>query len=160
IDLTSRKTETRRKRRTERGEISGHREERPVDRERRDQRTERGEISGQISGQREEIPEDRERRDQWTERGETSGQREERPVDRERRDQWTERGETRGQREERSCNNDYVPVCGSNHHNYQNECFLRRDSCKQQSEVLVMSDGACPAGRWPYLHLTFALPSP
>uniref|UniRef100_A0A3Q3KEU2 Transmembrane protein with EGF-like and two follistatin-like domains 2a n=1 Tax=Monopterus albus TaxID=43700 RepID=A0A3Q3KEU2_MONAL len=44
------------------------------------------------------------------------------------------------------CNNDYAPVCGSNNQNYQNECFLRRDACKQQSEVLIMSEGACPAG--------------
>ncbi|CAL8378260.1 unnamed protein product [Gadus morhua 'NCC'] len=43
------------------------------------------------------------------------------------------------------CNNDYVPVCGSNNQNYQNKCFLRRDACKMQSEVLVTSDGACPA---------------
>ncbi|XP_056145952.1 tomoregulin-2a [Lampris incognitus] len=43
------------------------------------------------------------------------------------------------------CNNDYVPVCGSNNQNYQNECFLRRDACKQQSEVLVISEGSCPA---------------
>ncbi|XP_059198554.1 tomoregulin-2a isoform X1 [Centropristis striata] len=43
------------------------------------------------------------------------------------------------------CNNDYAPVCGSNNQNYQNECFLRRDACKQQSEVLIMSEGACPA---------------
>ncbi|KAM9805044.1 tomoregulin-2a [Neosynchiropus ocellatus] len=42
------------------------------------------------------------------------------------------------------CNNDYAPVCGSNNQNYQNECFLRRDACKQQSEVLIMSEGACP----------------
>ncbi|XP_076016651.1 tomoregulin-2-like [Genypterus blacodes] len=43
------------------------------------------------------------------------------------------------------CNNDYAPVCGSNNQNYQNDCFLRRDACKQQSEVLVISEGACPA---------------
>ncbi|KAG7503009.1 tomoregulin-2 isoform X2 [Solea senegalensis] len=43
------------------------------------------------------------------------------------------------------CNNDYTPVCGSNNQNYQNECFLRRDACKQQSEVLIVSEGACPA---------------
>ncbi|XP_031730906.1 tomoregulin-2a [Anarhichas minor] len=43
------------------------------------------------------------------------------------------------------CNNDYAPVCGSNNQNYQNECFLRRDACKQQSEVLIISEGACPA---------------
>lgn len=46
------------------------------------------------------------------------------------------------------CNNDYAPVCGSNNQNYQNECFLRRDACKQQSEVLIMSEGACPAGMY------------
>lgn len=46
------------------------------------------------------------------------------------------------------CNNDYSPVCGSNNQNYQNECFLRRDACKQQSEVLIMSEGACPAGTY------------
>lgn len=46
------------------------------------------------------------------------------------------------------CNNDYTPVCGSNNQNYQNECFLRRDACKQQSEVLIMSEGACPAGMY------------
>lgn len=46
------------------------------------------------------------------------------------------------------CNNDYTPVCGSNNQNYQNECFLRRDACKQQSEVLIMSEGACPAGTY------------
>lgn len=54
------------------------------------------------------------------------------------------------------CNNDYAPVCGSNNQNYQNECFLRRDACKQQSEVLITSEGACPAGRYihiPHLHL-------
>ncbi|XP_028847560.1 tomoregulin-2a isoform X1 [Denticeps clupeoides] len=42
------------------------------------------------------------------------------------------------------CNNDYVPVCGSNNENYDNECFLRRDACKQQSEILVASEGSCP----------------
>ncbi|KAJ8350494.1 hypothetical protein SKAU_G00256240 [Synaphobranchus kaupii] len=42
------------------------------------------------------------------------------------------------------CNNDYVPVCGSNNENYQNECYLRKDSCKQQAEVLVVSEGSCP----------------
>ncbi|KAL4618063.1 tomoregulin-2 [Arapaima gigas] len=44
------------------------------------------------------------------------------------------------------CNNDYVPVCGSNNENYQNECFLRKDACKQQTEVLVVSEGSCPVG--------------
>uniref|UniRef100_A0A4W4DU72 Transmembrane protein with EGF-like and two follistatin-like domains 2a n=1 Tax=Electrophorus electricus TaxID=8005 RepID=A0A4W4DU72_ELEEL len=42
------------------------------------------------------------------------------------------------------CNNDYVPVCGSNNENYENECLLRRDACKQQTEILVLSEGSCP----------------
>ncbi|XP_063070381.1 tomoregulin-2a isoform X2 [Engraulis encrasicolus] len=42
------------------------------------------------------------------------------------------------------CSNDYAPVCGSNNENYENECYLRRDACKQQSEILVVSDGSCP----------------
>ncbi|XP_066544101.1 tomoregulin-2a isoform X1 [Amia ocellicauda] len=42
------------------------------------------------------------------------------------------------------CNTDYVPVCGSNNENYQNECYLRKDACKQQAEVLVSSEGSCP----------------
>lgn len=49
------------------------------------------------------------------------------------------------------CNNDYAPVCGSNNKNYQNECFLRKDACKQQSEVRIMSEGACPAGTYIYI---------
>uniref|UniRef100_A0A3B5M803 Kazal-like domain-containing protein n=1 Tax=Xiphophorus couchianus TaxID=32473 RepID=A0A3B5M803_9TELE len=51
----------------------------------------------------------------------------------------------------RRCNNDYAPVCGSNNKNYQNECFLRRDACKLQSEVLIMSEGDCPAGTRIYI---------
>ncbi|KAK1165847.1 tomoregulin-2-like isoform X1 [Acipenser oxyrinchus oxyrinchus] len=46
------------------------------------------------------------------------------------------------------CNNDYVPVCGSNKENYQNECLLRKDGCKRQTEVLVVSEGACPVGTY------------
>ncbi|XP_076118983.1 tomoregulin-2-like [Alosa pseudoharengus] len=42
------------------------------------------------------------------------------------------------------CNNDYAPVCGSNNENYENECYLRRDACKQQAEILVVSEGSCP----------------
>lgn len=42
-------------------------------------------------------------------------------------------------------------MCGSNNKNYQNECFLRRDACKQQSEVLIVSEGDCPAGMYIYL---------
>ncbi|XP_017326099.1 tomoregulin-2a isoform X1 [Ictalurus punctatus] len=42
------------------------------------------------------------------------------------------------------CNNDYAPVCGSNNKFYNNECLLRRDACKQQTEILVVSEGPCP----------------
>nr|KAF6498228.1 transmembrane protein with EGF like and two follistatin like domains 2 [Rousettus aegyptiacus] len=41
------------------------------------------------------------------------------------------------------CNNDYVPVCGSNGESYQNECYLRQAACKHQSEILVVSEGSC-----------------
>lgn len=42
------------------------------------------------------------------------------------------------------CNNDFAPVCGSNHKVYNNECLLRRDACKQQTEILLVSEGSCP----------------
>ncbi|XP_042640105.1 tomoregulin-2 isoform X2 [Tyto alba] len=41
------------------------------------------------------------------------------------------------------CNNDYVPVCGSNGDTYQNECYLKQAACKQQSEILLVSEGSC-----------------
>ncbi|KAM9305130.1 tomoregulin-2 [Gastrophryne carolinensis] len=41
------------------------------------------------------------------------------------------------------CPNDYIPVCGSNGVTFQNECYLRGAACKQQSEILVISDGLC-----------------
>ncbi|CAH6791625.1 Tmeff2 [Phodopus roborovskii] len=44
------------------------------------------------------------------------------------------------------CNSDYVPVCGSNGESYQNECYLRQAACKQQSEILVVSEGSCATG--------------
>lgn len=44
------------------------------------------------------------------------------------------------------CNSDYVPVCGSNGESYQNECYLRQAACKQQSEILVVSEGSCAPG--------------
>uniref|UniRef100_A0A8D0HFI9 Kazal-like domain-containing protein n=1 Tax=Sphenodon punctatus TaxID=8508 RepID=A0A8D0HFI9_SPHPU len=46
------------------------------------------------------------------------------------------------------CNSDYVPVCGSNGDTYQNECYLRQAACKQQSEILVMSEGSCATGKY------------
>lgn len=46
------------------------------------------------------------------------------------------------------CNNDYVPVCGSNGESYQNECYLRQAACKQQSEILVVSEGSCATGMY------------
>lgn len=46
------------------------------------------------------------------------------------------------------CNNDYVPVCGSNGDTYQNECYLKQAACKQQSEILLVSEGSCATGRY------------
>ena len=46
------------------------------------------------------------------------------------------------------CNSDYVPVCGSNGESYQNECYLRQAACKQQSEILVVSEGSCATGMY------------
>ncbi|XP_048091147.1 tomoregulin-2 isoform X1 [Alosa alosa] len=42
------------------------------------------------------------------------------------------------------CSSDYVPVCGSNGESYENECLLRKEACKLQTEVLVVSEGSCP----------------
>uniref|UniRef100_A0A6Q2X1R8 Kazal-like domain-containing protein n=1 Tax=Esox lucius TaxID=8010 RepID=A0A6Q2X1R8_ESOLU len=44
------------------------------------------------------------------------------------------------------CGVEYAPVCGSNSHTYQNECFLRQDACKLQTEILASSQDPCPAG--------------
>ncbi|NXL47341.1 TEFF2 protein, partial [Podilymbus podiceps] len=44
------------------------------------------------------------------------------------------------------CNSDYVPVCGSNGDTYQNECYLKQAACKQQSEILLVSEGSCATG--------------
>lgn len=44
------------------------------------------------------------------------------------------------------CSSDYAPVCGSNGERYENHCLLRKDACKLQTEVLVVSEGACPVG--------------
>ncbi|XP_043931145.1 tomoregulin-2 isoform X1 [Protopterus annectens] len=43
------------------------------------------------------------------------------------------------------CNTDYAPVCGSNGDTYENECHLRQAACKQQHEIVVVSEGSCPA---------------
>ncbi|XP_036838169.1 tomoregulin-2-like [Oncorhynchus mykiss] len=42
------------------------------------------------------------------------------------------------------CSADYSPVCGSNNHRYQNECFLRREACQLQTEIHTASLGLCP----------------
>ncbi|XP_012878693.1 PREDICTED: tomoregulin-1 [Dipodomys ordii] len=41
------------------------------------------------------------------------------------------------------CHTNYIPVCGSNGDTYQNECFLRRASCKHQKEITVVARGPC-----------------
>ena len=44
------------------------------------------------------------------------------------------------------CHKKYVPVCGSNGDTYQNECFLRRATCKKQRAISIMSEGPCYHG--------------
>ena len=41
------------------------------------------------------------------------------------------------------CPDDVEFVCGSNHKTYQNECFMKRDSCQQQRLIKVSYLGVC-----------------
>ncbi|XP_067116890.1 tomoregulin-2-like [Osmerus mordax] len=43
------------------------------------------------------------------------------------------------------CGEDVSPVCGSDSQTYQNDCLLRRASCKLQTEIQAASLGHCPA---------------
>lgn len=45
--------------------------------------------------------------------------------------------------EGKTCNFDYSPVCGSNGITYDNECFLRKLSCKEDSKIEIVGQGMC-----------------
>ncbi|KAK1875378.1 Tomoregulin-1 [Dissostichus eleginoides] len=56
-----------------------------------------------------------------------------------------------GKASDAQCNKKYIPVCGSNGDTYQNECFLRRASCKKQRNISILSEGQCYHGMHPII---------
>ena len=41
------------------------------------------------------------------------------------------------------CPEDIEFVCGSNHKTYQNECFMKKESCQQQQLIKIRHIGVC-----------------
>lgn len=43
------------------------------------------------------------------------------------------------------CTADYVPLCGSDHHTYGNQCEMDMAACKTRDETLhAVAQGQCP----------------
>lgn len=51
----------------------------------------------------------------------------------------------------KGCTRELDPKCGTDNVTYVNPCELRRTSCEQQREILVVKDGECNVGRLKYV---------
>lgn len=46
------------------------------------------------------------------------------------------------------CNEDFIPVCGSDGRTYTNECFIRRQACRMMPDLRIVSQGQCDQGKY------------